>query len=225
MTEVVEVTTRFGPARWHVDRPTTTPRAVLALGHGAGGGVDARDLRLVASTLPEVGVAVARFEQPWRVAGRRIAEAGSRLEGAWFEAVISHPPLGEGGLPLLVGGRSAGARVACRTAVSLGALGVVALAFPLHPPGRPDRSRADELPALPILVVQGDRDAFGDADEVNASADSRLATVPVPGADHSLRVSRRGPITQTEADEIVSLGVQRWVVALVRGNLPRSPRR
>lgn len=225
MTEIVETLTSYGPARWHVDRPKAAPRAVLVLGHGAGGGVDAPDLKLLASTLPEAGVSVARFEQPWRVAGRRIAVAGSSLDGAWCEAVTSNLTLGDGVVPLLVGGRSAGARVACRTAVTLGAVGVVALAFPLHPPGRPDRSRADELPALPVLVVQGDRDAFGDADEVDASVDGRLTMVPVPGADHTLRVLRRGPITQTEADEIVRLGVQRWILALVRGNLPRSSRR
>jgi len=227
VTDVVETSTSYGLGRWHVDRPERRPRAVLALGHGAGGGVDAADLMVLASTLSAAGVVVARFEQPWRVAGRRIAPAGAQLDTAWSEAVASESALGGGSLPLLVGGRSAGARVACRTAVPLGAVGVVALAFPLHPPGRPDRSRAGELPRLPVLVVQGDRDAFGSADEIRASTVGTrgLALVDVPGGDHALRVPRAGPLTQAEADEIVGLAVRRWVLARVRGNLRRSPRR
>lgn len=227
MTEVIETPTSSGLGRWHVDRPKQSPRAVLALGHGAGGGVDAADLKVVASTLAAAGVVVARFEQPWRVSGRRIAPVGTQLDAAWCEAMTAGRGIGVGSLPLLVGGRSAGARVACRTAVALGALGVVALAFPLHPPGRLDRSRANELPSLPVLVVQGERDAFGDADEIRASAGSvrGLRAVGVPGADHSLRVRRSGPLTQAEADEIVGVEVRRWVLALVRGNLRRSPRR
>jgi predicted alpha/beta-hydrolase family hydrolase len=224
MTDVVETPTRSGPARWHLDRPPGTPRAILALGHGAGGGVDANDLKVVAAELSRAGVVVARFEQPWRVAGRRVAPAGAQLDAAWGEAVNALPAVFREGLPILVGGRSAGARVACRTAVALGAVGVVALAFPLHPPGRPDRSRADELPSLPVLVVQGDRDAFGSSGEVRAATAgvSGLTTVRIPDADHALRVSRRGPLTQVEADEIVGLAVRRWVLARVRGNLPRA---
>ena len=227
MSEVIETSTSHGVGRWHVDRPERRPRAVLALGHGAGGGVDAADLRVVAATLSAAGVVVARFEQPWRVAGRRIAPAGRQLDTAWSEAVASELAPGKGALPLLVGGRSAGARVACRTAVALGAVGVVVLAFPLHPSGRPDRSRAGELPRLPVLVVQGGRDAFGSADEIRASTVGTrgLALVDVPGGDHALRVPRAGPLTQAEADEIVGLAVRRWVLARVRGNLRRSPRR
>lgn len=227
MTEVVETQTSYGPARWHVDRPAVTPRAVLALGHGAGGGVDTHDLTVVAATVVAAGVLVARFEQPWRVAGRRVAAAGNQLDAAWRESMASPDVLCDARLPLLVGGRSAGARVACRTAAALGAIGVVNLAFPLHPPGRPDRSRVDELPNLPVLVVQGDRDAFGSAGEVSAAAEGArsLTVVAVAGADHSLRVLRRGPLTQSEADEIVGMGVRRWVLGRLRGNLPRAMRR
>jgi predicted alpha/beta-hydrolase family hydrolase len=219
---LVDALTRAGPGRWHVSEPDGLPaKANVALGNGAGGRVDARVLTLVTQTLVRAGVRVARFEQPWRVAGRRVAGPAAHLDAAWCDALTV---LREGKgqqLPLVVGGRSAGARVACRTADETGALGVVALAFPLHPPGRPERSRAAELPPLPALVVQGGRDPFGTPEViVRAGADRRgLRVLPVPGADHALRVSRAAPITQPEADEIVSLGVRRWVLSLVTGNL------
>lgn len=220
MTVVTDVPTRTGLGRWHVSDPRgRSAKALVALGHGAGGGVEARDLTLLTQALVSAGLGVARFEQPWRVAGRRVAGTPAQLDAAWCDAL---PALRTGRrrqLPLVVGGRSAGARVACRTADDMGAVGVVALAFPLHPPGRPERSRADELPALPVLVVQGSRDAFGTPDDVVKAASKSLTVLPVPGADHALRVSRIAPITQSEADEIVTIGVRRWVLSLVAGNL------
>lgn len=219
---LVDAWTRVGLGRWYVSEPDGLPaKALVTLGHGAGGGVDARDLTLVTQALVSAGVRVARFEQPWRVAGRRIAGPPAQLDAAWRDAL---PVLRTGKsqqLPLVVGGRSAGARVACRTADEVGAVGVVTLAFPLHPPGRPERSRADELPSLPVLVVQGGRDPFGTPDDVVRASTGRkgLTVLPVPGADHALRVSRTAPITQLEADEIVTLGVRRWVLPLVTGNL------
>lgn len=219
MTVVIEVLTRHGPARWHIDQPRGPVRALLVLGHGAGRGVDSPDLALVAAALVPVGVRVARFEQPWCVAGRRIAGPPAQLDAAWNDAI---PTVLDASLPLIAGGRSAGARVACRTAATWGAAGVLALAFPLHPRGKPDVSRASELPEGPVLVVQGDRDSLGGADELrNAGRPlSRLTVLCVPGADHSLRSSSTGPITQREADEIVALGVLRWIIAVVRGNHP-----
>lgn len=216
MTQVVEVRTSVGPGRWHLDVPRGRSRMLLALGHGAGGGVEAADLRLLAAHLPAWGVAVARFEQPWRLAGRPVAVAPPRLDTAWCEALPALPA----GLPLICGGRSAGARVACRTADAAGAVGVLALAFPLHPPGRPERSRASELVAdRPLLAVQGTRDPFGSDTELEEALAGRprAAVTGIPGADHGLRVARTGPLTQGEADELLLLAVRRWAQTLVRG--------
>lgn len=147
---------------------------MLALGHGAGGGVDAPDLLAAQQAALELGWRVARIEQPWRLRGAKVAEAPPRLDRAWLDVLTRMRAT-----TLVVGGRSAGARVACRTATELGAAGVLCLAFPLHPPGRPDRSRLPELelPVVPVLVVQGDRDAFGVPD----------SSLVIPGADHSLK--------------------------------------
>jgi hypothetical protein len=153
---------------------------LLVLGHGAGGGVDGVDLTAAGDAAREAGFRVALVEQPWLVRGRKVAEAPPRLDAAWVDVLATLQ-----GAPLVVGGRSAGARVACRTAAQVGADAVLCLAFPLHPPGRPERSRLAELTAvpLPVLVVQGDRDAFG----VPPGA------VLVPGADHGFRVAKGLP--------------------------------
>jgi predicted alpha/beta-hydrolase family hydrolase len=176
---------------------------------------------LVTEVLVLGGFQVARFEQPWRVAGRRVAGPPSQLDAAWCEALpVLYAGRASQQPPLVVGGRSAGARVACRTAGEVDAVGVLALAFPLHPPGRPERSRGDELPRNPALVVQGGRDPFGTPDDVVRAGTGRksLTVLAVPGADHALRVSRSAPITQREADELVAVGVRRWVLQLVTGN-------
>ena len=150
----LDVPTTLGPGRLVVDW-ADEPRAVLWLGHGAGGGIDAADLVALAATLPSFGITVVRYEQPWRVAGRKLAPRPAALDMGWMEAV-SHVAEIAAGLPLIVGGRSAGARVACRTADAVGAVAVVCLAFPLHPPGKPETSRIGELlqPVVPVLVVQ-----------------------------------------------------------------------
>jgi uncharacterized protein len=158
----IEIATPYGPARAHL-RPVPEPRAALVLGHGAGGGVAAPDLVAATAAAQEVGVSVALVEQPYRVAGRRSPPRAPALDAAWI-AVVEHLRAGElAGLPLVTGGRSSGARVACRTAEGIGAAGVLCLAFPLHPPGRPDKSRLHELEPLtvPVLIVQGERDPFG----------------------------------------------------------------
>ena len=171
------------------------PYALLLLGHGAGGGPDTPDLAALARRLPALGVTVLRFEQPWRLAGRRVAVAPPRLDEAWLAAAEQVAAGAGTGLPLWTGGRSAGARVACRTATLLGARGVVCLAFPLHPPGRPEKSRAAELlaPAVPRLLLQGERDAFGPGAEVRAAAghDPGVRVVDLPGADHSFATPAR----------------------------------
>lgn len=181
MSRVWQVETSRGLARVHADE-AAVPQQLLVLGHGAGGGVEAPDLVAVADALPGLGTTVWRVEQPWRVAGKRVAPAPSTLDDAWLQVLATAPSE----LPLVLGGRSAGARVACRTAGTLGAAGVVALAFPLHPPGRPEKSRVAELDAVdvPVLVVQGRSDAFGRPNEFPAASGRRVVEVP---GDHSLR--------------------------------------
>jgi predicted alpha/beta-hydrolase family hydrolase len=156
---MLELDTPHGPARAHL-HPVDSPAGLLVLGHGAGGGVGSPDLVGATDAAREAGLSVALVEQPYRVAGRRSPAPAAQLDAAWI-AVVSQLPVA--GLPLLVGGRSAGARVACRTAAETGATAVLCLAFPLHPPGKPEKSRLDELDAVevPTLVVQGERDPFG----------------------------------------------------------------
>ena len=198
---VVEVATPQGPGRFHV-REARDPVALLVLGHGAGGGVDAPDLVALARQLPDEGVTVLRFEQPWRVAGRKVAVRPPLLDEAWLAGVQVVLEVLGAGLPLVLGGRSAGARVACRTATGLGAVGVVGLSFPLHLPGRPERSRLEELlaPAVPRLVLQGSRDTFGSAEELReaVAGTAGVRVVELPGADHGGRVLKAAVPTASE---------------------------
>jgi hypothetical protein len=152
------IETPRGPAGIRITDPAGSPVSQLVLGHGAGGDVNAPDLTAVHDAAVAAGVRVVLVTQPYRVAGRRAPAPAHHLDEAWTAVVTDLAD----GLPLILGGRSSGARVACRTAEPLGAGGVLALAFPLHPPGKPDRSRAAELPTrIPTLVVNGDRDPFG----------------------------------------------------------------
>jgi uncharacterized protein len=179
---VLEVETPSGLARVQL-RVADEPRGALVLGHGAGGGVDAPDLAAATEVALDERFSVALVEQPYRVAGRRSPAPAPRLDEAWT-AVVDHLREGElRSLPLVVGGRSAGARVACRTAAETGAAAVLCLAFPVHAPGRPEKTREDELDAveLPVLVVQGESDPFGmPADAANR----RVVTV---AGNHSLK--------------------------------------
>lgn len=180
------VTTRHGPARL-LRSPARDPWVRLVLGHGAGGGADARELGWLARDLPPAGVCVIRIEQPWRVAGRKVAARSAVLDESWLDAL---GPLREG-TALVVGGRSSGARVACRTAMSVGAVGCLALAFPLHPPWRPEQSRLPELQGTGVatLVVQGERDPFGGPKDFPALPDN-IRIVMAAKADHEFAVRR-----------------------------------
>ena len=144
-------------------RARREPRAALMLGHGAGGGIKARDLQAVTRSRASSAYIVALVEQPYLVAGRRSPAPAHQLDAAWL-AVVEHLRARElAGLPLVAGGRSSGARVACRTAAAAGAVAVLCLAFPVHPPGKPEKSRLDELDGVdvPVLVIQGEADPFG----------------------------------------------------------------
>jgi uncharacterized protein len=158
----LEIATPHGPALAHLHRAEDA-RGGLVLGHGAGGGVTARDLVAATQAALEARVSVALVEQPYRVAGRKSPAPAKQLDTAW-DAVVDHLR-GDvfAGLPLITGGRSAGARVACRTAAITYAAGVLCLAFPVHPPGRPEKTRLGELDAVtvPVLVIQGESDPFG----------------------------------------------------------------
>ncbi|MEU3365076.1 alpha/beta family hydrolase [Streptomyces pseudogriseolus] len=203
------ITTDAGDARvtWH---PAAKPRLVLAASHGAGGGIEARDLAALAAVLPAHGVTVALVEQPWRVAGMKVAPAPKTLDTGWRGV---WPALTAPGLPVISGGRSAGARVACRTARELGARAVLALSFPLHPPGRPEKSRARELldAGVPTLVVQGGNDPFGKPAEFPEGGHE---LVEVAQADHGFAVPKRAGLTQEEALRVITDAVVRWTAAL-----------
>lgn len=205
--------TPHGPANVHL-HPAAEPTAALVLGHGAGGGVASRDLVAVTGVARSSGISVGLVEQPYRVAGRRSPAPAHQLDAAWT-AVIGHLVAGElHGLPLIVGGRSSGARVACRTAEATGAVGVLCLAFPLQPPHRsgapPRPSRLPELDAVsvPTLVVQGARDPFG----IPPPAANR--TVVEVAGNHSLRTDLGA----------VAAAVQEWLGAILAPGTPASER-
>lgn len=211
---VRSIETPHGEGRLHVRR-AHRPLATLLLSHGAGGGVDARDLLALAAALPGQGFSVVLLEQPWRVAGRRIATPPASLDAGLRAAAAAVRVR----TPLVVGGRSAGARSAARCATSLGAIGCLALSFPLHPPGRPDKSRADELAGagVPVLVVQGERDPMGRPEEFPADL-PHLDLAVVPAADHGLKVPARAPVSQDEAMGIVVESTLEWLVRELVGS-------
>ena len=200
----IDVETPHGLARAHLET-VSAPKAALVLGHGAAGGVSAPDLVTATEAAQAEGLSVALVEQPYRVAGRRSSPPAAQLDAAWIAVVSAlHVDVLEG-LPLVVGGRSAGARVACRTAGETGPVGVLCLAFPLQPPrrksGAESPSRLPELDAVavPVLVVQGERDRFGMPPE------SSLRTVAQVPGDHSLRSGR----------DAIADAVRPWLHALV----------
>jgi predicted alpha/beta-hydrolase family hydrolase len=198
--EVAGIQTPLGPARAHLWTPEKAPAGRIVLGHGAGGGIGAPDLVAVRDLAVAAGWQVVLVEQPWRVAGKKVAAAPPKLDVGWLavlQALTARPEWKRRKqVPLVVGGRSAGARVACRTAAGLGARAVCALAFPLHPPGKPERSRAEELArpgavGIDVLVVQGDRDPFGSGADIQALDLPGVVVSRVEG-DHSLK--KTGPV-------------------------------
>ncbi|CAB4934296.1 unannotated protein [freshwater metagenome] len=211
---VRSVATPHGEGRLHTRR-ATRPIATLLLSHGAGGGIESRDLWALADALPAQGVSVVLFEQPWRVAGRKVATAPPTLDAALTCAA----DVMRVRTPLVVGGRSAGARSAARTARSLGATGCLALSFPLHQPGRTEPTRLSELrgTGLPTLLIQGERDPMGRPEEFPGDLE-RVDMVVVPGADHGLKVPARGGVSQDEAMGIVVESTLEWLVRDVVGN-------
>lgn len=222
MTEVRDVQTPGGRARAHLDLAPNS-RLTLLLGHGAGGGVDAPDLLALAAALPERGIAVVRVEQPWRVAGRRVAGPPASLDLAWSAVLAAIQP--DLPRPWVFGGRSAGARVACRTAPAWAkftqggpVVGVLALAFPLVPPGRTVTRRPELLGSgVPTLVVQGERDPFGGPADFT-DLPPAYAVLAVPGANHAFRVTRAHD--QDATFTAIVDGVARWG-RIVGESLPR----
>ena len=207
------IETPHGAARLVTHR-ARTPFVTLLLSHGAGGGIGARDLQALAAELPAQGATVVLLEQPWRVAGRKVATPPPTLDAALVAAARSlrlHTPL-------VVGGRSAGARSAARSAAGLGAAGCLALSFPLHPPGRPERSRLDELrgAGVPTLVVQGEHDAMGRPEEFPDDLE-HVDFAVVPGGDHGLRVPRAAGVSEAEAMGIVVESTLEWLVREISG--------
>ncbi|MBW8804996.1 MAG: hydrolase [Catenulisporales bacterium] len=207
------ITTPAGEARiTRYPAPARKRRAVLALGHGAGGGIQAPDLRALAEALPGDGIEVVLVEQPWRVAGKKLAPAPKTLDSGWVPVAETVRKAARR-TPFLVGGRSAGARVACRTGAQTGAAGVVALAFPLHPPGKPEKSRVGELfdTGLPTLVVQGGTDPFGTPAEFPELPPTHRL-VGLPAGDHGFIVKKS---EQPVLDALVA-AVAQWIDALLR---------
>jgi len=207
-TDVRAVPTPQGEARIHADR-ARRPVATLVLGHGAGKGVESRDLQALADALPRQGISVFRIEQPWHVAGKKVAARPAALD----EATVACLNAVRVRTPIVLGGRSAGALVACRLASSLGAVGCLALAFPLHPPGRPESTRLPELlgAGVPTFVVQGERDSFGGPAEFPATVD----ITAIPDADHGFAVPKRAELSQDETLALIVEAVVEWVTARI----------
>jgi len=210
MSTELKVETPHGEGRLVTDR-SRSPIATLLLNHGAGNGIESRDLEALAHHLPRNGISVVRFEQPWRVAGRKVATTPASLDAA---LVAAYDRL-RIRTPLVLGGRSAGARSATRCAKHLGAVGCLALAFPLHPPGKPEKSRLPELRGarVPTLVIQGANDTMGRPESFPADIDLAV----VPDADHGFKVPKRASITQDEAMEIVVESTLEWITREIVG--------
>lgn len=207
-SDVRTIATPQGDARLYATR-ASRPVATLILGHGAGGGVGSRDLEALADALPRQDISVFRIEQPWVVAGKKVASRPPLLDEATTACLNAIRVR----TPIVLGGRSAGARVACRLAASHGAVGCVALAFPLHPPGRPEKTRLPELlgAGVPTLVVQGERDPFGGPSDLPPSVE----ITAVPDADHGFKVPKRAMLSQEETLALIVEAVVEWVTVRV----------
>jgi len=219
-TRVDDIPTSHGPARAHIFAvPRGVPRASLILGHGAGAGVASPDLSTLAAALPERGIEVVLAEQPWKVAGKPVAAPAAQLDAAWVQIVAALRRSGVGLRRLALGGRSTGARVACRTAGLTKPAAVVCLAYPLIRPKHPERDRAGELAAAaavaPATVIQGTEDRYGGPADVAvrvAAHGQRVLAVAVPAADHSFHLSSHAALTDWETRAIVVESAQRAVL-------------
>lgn len=213
--EASVVDTAHGPGRLTVSRADDESVRLL-LSHGAGAGVDTRDLRALTDVLPSQGITVALFEQPWRLAGRKIASPPPTLDDGLRAGVAALGP----GTPLVVGGRSAGARSAARCAREVGAVGCLALAFPLHPPGKPERTRLHELLGcgVPTLVLQGERDTMGRPEEFPDELPDGVVLAVVPGGDHGFATLRRAEVSQEVALAVLVESALEWLVRDVIGS-------
>ena len=205
------VATSQGDARV-LRRPARRAIAEVVLTHGAGGGIDAPDLVRLAEDLPRNGISVSLVEMPWRVLGKKLAPRPALIDEAYVAVLAGLRTKS----PLVLGGRSAGARSACRIGAAAGADGVLALSFPLHPPGKPEKSRLDELlgAGVSTLVVQGGHDAFGRPEEFPEQVELAV----VPSADHSMKVPRSAGIDAAEALGLVVEATLEWIVRDVAGN-------
>jgi predicted alpha/beta-hydrolase family hydrolase len=205
---MLDLTTPHGPARAHL-HPARAPRAALVLGHGAGGGVGAPDLVQTTEVALAAGATVALVEQPYRVAARRSPPRAPVLDAVWTAVVeqLRAGPLA--GLPLITGGRSSGARVACRTAGATGAIAVLCLAFPLQPPGgRPSRQPELDAVGVPVLIVQGEADSFG---------------MPEPGPGRTVARVRGTHALRSDAAGLRA-AVAGWLDAVMPSRSAGSPR-
>ncbi|MDN5892946.1 MAG: hydrolase [Nocardioides sp.] len=211
MVNLKTIDTPHGPARLHTSR-SRRPIATLLVSHGAGAGVDTPDLVALARSLPPQGVTVHRLEQPWKVAGRKVATAPPTLDAALRAVANQIRPR----TPMVLGGRSAGARSAARSARDLGAAGVLALSFPLHPPGRPEKSRIEELRGVPVpsLVIQGSRDPMGAPEDFPAGTN----LVEIPGGDHSFKLLKSAPLSEQEVLAMIVEATLEWIVREVAGS-------
>jgi predicted alpha/beta-hydrolase family hydrolase len=207
------VPTPYGEGRLVTHR-ARSPIATLLLSHGAGRGIDAPDLVALAAALPRAGVSVLLWEQPWVRAGRKVASPPATLD-VGLRAAAATLRLRT---PLVVGGRSAGARSALRCARDLGAAGCLALSFPLHPPGKPERSRLEEVTAagVPTLVVQGERDPMGRPEEFPDPLPPDVVMAVVPAADHGLAVPRSAPLSADDATALVVESALEWLQWIAR---------
>lgn len=205
------VQTPQGEARI-VRRPARGASAELVLTHGAGGGIGAPDLVRLADDLPGNGISVSLVEMPWRVLGKKLAPRPALIDEAYAAVLAGLRPRA----PFVLGGRSAGARSACRIGAAAGAEGVLALSFPLHPPGRPEKSRLEELlgAGVPTLVVQGGHDAFGRPEEFPEDVDLAV----VPAADHAMKVPRSAGIEPQVALGLIVEATLEWIVRDIAGN-------
>lgn len=231
VTAVWDIDTPSGLARAHFHPASHgRPRASLVLGHGVGRGVDAVDLAAIASALPDDGIEVVLIEQPWRVAGRRLGGAASALDRAWVTCLRDVRSRGIGTRRLVVGGRSTGARVACRTVGDVKPAALLLLAFPLHPARRttvtgPAPTRLPEVVeaarAVPIVVIQGTRDALGSPGEIAvglAEGEATARVVPVWAADHCFQVPARAQTTTEEALDMVVRAARSTALRIVDGH-------